>query len=491
MRNSTPELLRVAIVGGGLAGLTTAYELVRRTRIDLLPIEIRLYEAEDRLGGTIRSEERDGFLIEHGAPSFATDNTAGLRLAAELGLRDELIPAHVERGVLVWWEGGLHPMPPGLSPLAAGGRRALLKNTLLTKKGKLGVALERLVPRRARRSEESIASFVSRRFGRQMLERVGDPLLGGYHCGDPAKLGMRYAFPQLLDLERRHGSISKGLRRAATPSDGSHDPFPGVPKKITRSPVVSFRAGMQTLIDAVADAIQRNDTGALQLGRRITSLRPAGDPVGAAAYALETADGETWIADICVLALPARTASRLVEAFTPEVAEGLSAIEHASSMAVFLGYGGRAKSLPEAMGCLVPHLQGRPANGCSFVHQEFDFRAPPGAALLRVDMGGERKPPLVDWEDASAVRVARKEVAEMLGVTGEPTLADVSRRPRGHPQYIVGHAKRIESIEKELAFHPGLLLAGSALYGVTVPDVIDNGRATAATISDMARTRLA
>jgi oxygen-dependent protoporphyrinogen oxidase len=220
-------------------------------------------------------------------------------------------------------------------------------------------------------------------------------------------------------------------------------------------------------------------------------LRPAGDPVGAAAYALETADGESWVADICVLALPARVASRLVESFAPEVAEGLASIQHASSLAVHLGYGGRGKDLPEATGCLVPHVQGRPTAACALVHQEFGFRAPPGAALLRVHMGGERKPPLVDWDDDSAVRVARKEVAELLGVTGEPLLAQVSRRPRGHPQYVVGHAKRIQRIEKELGFHPGLLIAGSSLYGVTVPDVIDNGRTTAGTISDMARTRLA
>ncbi len=490
MRNSTPELLRVAIVGGGLAGLTTAYELVRRTRIDLLPIEIRLYEAEDRLGGAIRSERRDGFLIEHGADSFPTANTAGLRLATELQLREELIPAHVERGLMVWWEDDLHAMPPGLSPLAGTRRRALLGNTLLTKGAKMRVACERLVPRRARRSDESIGSFVSRRFGRQMLERVGDPLLAGYHCGDPAALGMAYTYPELIALERSHGSVSKGLRRT-DPSHDGQDPFPGVPKKVTRSPIVSFREGMQTLIDAIAETIQRNDTGALQVGRPVTRISPAGDPVGAAAYELETADGETWVADICVLALPARVASRLVASFTPEVGDSLGSIPHASSMAVYLGYRGRSKDIAEAMEVLVPHAQERPASSCALVHQQFGFRAPAGAALLRVQMGGERKPPLIDWEDATAVRVARKEVAEMLGVTGEPDFAEVLRRPRAHPQYLVDHAKRIAAVERELEFHSGLLLAGSCLYGATVPDVIENGRATAGTISDLALTRLA
>ena len=241
----------------------------------------------------------------------------------------------------------------------------------------------------------------------------------------------------------------------------------------------------------MADAIQRNDTGALQIGRPVTRLVPAGDPVGAAAYELETADGETWVADICVLAVPARVASRLMGSFAPEVGEALAAIPHASSLAVYLGYRSRADGMPEAMGCLVPHAQERPAASCSLVHQEFGFRTPPGASLLRVEMGGERKPPLVDWEDATAVRVARKEAAELLGVTGEPAVVEVLRRPRAHPQYLVNHAKRIGAIERELGFHSGLLLAGSCLYGATVPDVIENGRATAGTISDLARTRLA
>ncbi len=490
MHNSTPDLLRVAIVGGGLSGLTTAYELVRRTRIDLLPIEIRLYEAEDRVGGTIRSEVRDGYLVEHGADSFPTANTAALRLASELGLRDELVPAHIERGMLVWWEGALHPLPPGLSPLAEVSRRALLRSSLLSKGARARVAIERLIPRRSRRSDESVAAFVSRRFGRQMLERVGDPLLAGSYYGDPEALGMRYTFPELLALEREYGSLSKGLRRAAPSHDGN-DPFPGVPKKVTRSPVVSFRAGMQTLIDAVANAIRRNDTGALQIGRPVRSIRPAGDPVGAAAYGLETADGEIWVADICVLALPARVASKLVGSFAPEVGEGLATIPHASSLAVYLGYPGAVKKAPEGIGCLVPHVLERPTASCSLVHNAFAFRAPPGAALVRVDMGGERKPALVDWEDPSAVRVARKEVAEMLGIRGEPDFAKVLRRPRAHPQYLVDHGKRIEAIERELGFHSGLLLAGSCLYGATVPDVIDNGRATAGTISDLARTRMA
>lgn len=485
---STPDLVRVAVVGGGLAGLTVTHELVRRARIDFLPLEIRLYEAEERFGGAIRSERSQDFLCEHGAASFSTTDDGVLRLVAELGLQGELIAAHAERGVSIWWNNAWHPMPPGLSRGTDNGRRALLRNTLLSSRAKLRVALEAQVPIRRRSVHETVAGFVTRRFGRQMLERVGEPLLAARHYGDPAALSVSYAFPELVALERSHGSVRKGLRRL---DQRDEDRF-GIPKKIVRSPEASFRDGMQVLVDGVAAAVRRGDTGALQCGGRLVGIRPAGDPLGAAAYALEIEGGEPWIADVCVLAVPARVTARLVRSFAPEVADGLDAIPHSSSLAVSLGYDRAAGAgFPEAMCCLVPGIQGRVALSCELVHQEFDYRTPAGAALVRVHMGGARNPALVDWDDDTAVRAARKEVAELFGVRAEPVLAKVARRPRGHPQHLVDHAARVRAIEHELEFHSGLLLTGAAIHGSSMAQVIDGSRATAATVADMARSLLA
>ena len=488
---STPDLLRVAIIGGGLAGLTTAYELIRLTRIDALPLEIRLYETDDVAGGAIHTERREGFLLERGADSFSTENPAGLLLAVELGLQDQLIPAHVERGVLIWWDDRCHPLPPGLSRLAEGRVRDLLRSSLLTRAGKIRASLERVEPRRQPRIDESISSFVTRRFGRQVLERVGDPMLAGFYRGDPDQLGIRYTFPELLELEQSYGSIAKGHRRALRANGAGQGEFPGVPMKVTRSPVVSFRGGMQTLVDAIVEAIRRNDTGALQLGCRVRRLQPAGDPLGAAAYTVKAEHSEDWTADICVLAVPQRRAATLVKGFAPEVAKGLLCIPHASSLSVHLGYDqAAARKIPDTMGCLVPHSQGRPSLACWVVHRKLDFRAPPGAALLNVELGGERKPHFLDLKDRSAVRVARKEAETLLGFRAEPTLSVVRRWPGSHPQYNVDHAARIEEVERQLDFHSGLLIAGSSLYGAAIPDVIVNGRATARIISDLVQTRL-
>jgi oxygen-dependent protoporphyrinogen oxidase len=487
---TTPDLLRVAIIGGGLAGLTTAYELVRLIRIDALPVEFRLYEGSQATGGIIHTDNEQGFLLERSADSFSTDNPAALRLAVELGLQEELIPAHVERGMLVRWDGRCHPMPPGLSRLGKGQGGGLLRSSLLTTAGRFRACLERFEPRRQMRSEESISAFVTRRFGKQMLERVGDPLLAGFHRGDPTQLGIRFTFPELVELELEHGSITKGWSRAVDRNGSEVGEFPGVPRKVTRSPIVSFRGGMQTLVDALSDAIRRNDTGALQLGRRVTRLRPAGDPLGAAAYMVETADGESWTADICVLAVPDRKAASLVKGFAPEVERHLLSIPHASSVSVYLGYDKQAaQSLPDTMGCLVPHSQGMPTISCWAVHRKLDLRAPPGAGLLHLQMGGERKPHLLDMADRSVLRVARREVAALFGLKADPILTAVHRWPAAHPQYTVEHAERVERTESALDLHSGLMIAGSALYGAAVPDVIANGRATARIVSDQVLTR--
>jgi oxygen-dependent protoporphyrinogen oxidase len=332
---------------------------------------------------------------------------------------------------------------------------------------------------------------VTRRFGRQVLERVADPLLAGFYRGDPERLGIRYTFPELLELERTYGSIAKGHRRGLRANGVDQREFPGVPMKVTRSPIVSFRGGMQTFADAVAEAIRRNDTGALRLGCRVRSLRPAGDPVGAAAYTVKADQSEDWTADICVLAVPQRTAATLVKDFAPEVAKGLMSIPHASSLSVHLGYDQRAaRNIPDTMGCLVPHSEGRPSLACWVSHRKLDFRAPPRAALLNVELGGERKSHFLDLRDRSAVRVARKEAEILLGFRADPTLTMVRRWPGSHPQYNVDHADRVEEVERQLDLHSGLLIAGSALYGVAIPDVIDNGRATARIISNLVQTRL-
>jgi oxygen-dependent protoporphyrinogen oxidase len=295
-------------------------------------------------------------------------------------------------------------------------------------------------------------------------------------------------------MERGSGSVAKGRRRFYSPvGDPNGGPtFPGVPLKLTRSPLLSFRGGMRALVDGLAGAIRTNDIEALRPSCKVTRLLPAGDPLGAAAYSVESDDGECWIADLCVLALPGAVTANLIGEFAPEVAAELSAVPHASSLSVHLGYArGALRQVPETTGCLVPHSQGRPSLACTLVHARFDYRVPPHTGMVHLQFGGARKPDLLDWDDDAARRVARAEVETLLGIRADPLFAEVRRWRQAHPQYLVGHAAHIVAVEEELAHHSGLLLCGSALYGTTVADVIENGRATARTISDLARTRLA
>lgn len=490
-----PERLRIAVVGGGLAGLSAAWELLADDDLDA---ELRLFEAEAHLGGVIRTREHEGYLLESAADSFFTDKPGGLELAVELGLVDELIPVHSEHGVQIWWDDRLHPMPPGLSLVAPTRLRGLFESSLFTLGGKLRAALEPLVPAR-RRADESIASFVNRRFGGQMLERVGDPLLAGIHAGDPTMLSIHHTFPRLPELERKHGSVIRGLkrrRRAASRSAGGDRPVDAtnstrieLREEIAGARFVSFRRGMQTLTDRLADAVRRADPEALRPSTAVVTLRPGnGNPARSGRFRLGLSDGSWWTADGCILAVPARAAAELTEGFDPVLAVELGAIPHASTLAVYLAYApGAVGAMPAGTGCLIPHSQGHPVFAMSFLHRKLDGRTPEEGKLIRAFMGGMRKPELVRGRDATLVRIARDEAETLLGITATPLFSRVVRWPRAHPQYVVGHGQRVARIDERLAAWPGLHLAGASCRGVGIPDVIASGRAAARAVRDWRR----
>ena len=216
----SPGPARVAIVGGGMAGLSTAYHLLRDAAGSRDQLEIRLYEASEELGGVIRTEREAGYLLDLGPDSIFTPKPEGLQLARELGLDSELIEAHTERPVRILWNGRLHPSPAGWSLVAPTDWRTFVGSSLFSVRGKARVALELLVPPRGDDADESIGAFVRRRFGNEVVERMADPLLAGIHAGDPERLSIRHTFPQLPALEREHGSIIRGLRRQQRRSGG-------------------------------------------------------------------------------------------------------------------------------------------------------------------------------------------------------------------------------------------------------------------------------
>jgi oxygen-dependent protoporphyrinogen oxidase len=445
--------MKVVVVGGGIAGLAAA----RRLESFLPDAEIVLVERDELLGGKLRTEHVEGFVIEAAADSFLSRKERGVGLCEELGLGDELIGRRPEHhGTFVRRGDELHPLPEGLTGMIPTNLDALEETGLLSAEGKARFAAERDVPVEREHADESVASFVSRRFGREAYEALVEPLMTGIYGGDGEQLSLQATFPQLRGLELEHGSLLRGLA-APPPSD--------------RPPFVSLRGGMGALVTALRDGF-----------RRTTVL--SGRPVARVTRELdvELADGETIAADGLVLASPAFVTSELLADADPELAAAHAEIPYASSAVVTLAFS-RADVVPlDGYGYVVPRSEGSDVLACTWSSQKWEGRAPEDAVLVRVYAGRFGGRDMTTDSDEELVALARDEIA-FLGVTAEPILTRVHRWPRGMPQYVLGHPERLARIDAALAGHPGLALAGAAYCGVGVPDCIQSGESAAESVA--------
>jgi oxygen-dependent protoporphyrinogen oxidase len=444
--------MRVVVVGGGISGLSAA------RRLELSVAEVTLVERDDVLGGKIRTEHVDGFVVEAAPDSFLSRKERGVGLCRELGLEDELVgrrPEHHRTFVRVGDD--LHPLPEGLTGMIPTSRDALEASPLLSPAGKKRFAAEVDVPPRHGPADESIGAFVSRRFGREAYEALVEPLMTGIYGGDGDKLSLQATFPQLRVLELEHGSILRGL---SAPASGELPPF------------VSLRDGMGRLVDALRKSFERTN---VVLGREAVSV------VRDDAFTVELAGGEALAADAVVLATPAYVTAELVADLDPRLAAEHLAIPYASSVVVTLAFS-RADVVPlDGYGYLVPRSQGRDVLACTWSSQKWEGRAPDEFVLLRVYAGRFGGRDLTEDSDGALVALAREEL-EFLGVAAAPVLTRVHRWTWGMPQYVLGHPERLARIDAALAAHPGLAVAGAAYSGVGIPDCIRSGELAAESV---------
>ena len=483
---------RVAVVGGGIAGLAAAWALRRRAVDEGRPLEVRLFEAAPRLGGKIASERRDGFLVEAGPDSFVTRKPEAVALARELGLGERLIETRAEHHRVWMVRGGrLTEIPPELGHVLPCRLAPIWGSDLLSWRGKLRLALDLVLPRRRAAGDESLGAFLRRRFGDEMVERLAGPLLAGIYVADPESLSLAATFPQLAEIERRHGSVIRGLRAAGA----HHAPAPAATR-------VSLAGGVGELVEALVERLcevpdetteAAGGAGAVRVhlhpGCRVLRLEPPSEP--AAAWRLHFdrapvvsgggpfADGiPAFEADAVILAVPAGAAAGLLAPFAHAPATALAAIPYVSTATVTLGYRRADLSRPlDGFGFVVPAAEGRRITACTWSSAKFEGRAAPDHALLRAFLGGPRAEHQLADDDATLVRHAREELADLMDLDATPVLTTVHRHPRGTPQYEVGHADRIATAEQALP--PGLHLAGSAFHGIGIPDCIKSGQRAA------------
>ena len=451
----------IAIVGGGITGLATAYFLRERARSSGRPLEVSLIEGERRLGGKVLTEHVRGFIIEGGPDSFLTQKPWALQLCELLGLADQLTGPQPHRKTFVLLGGRLRRLPEGVMGLVPTRLGSLLRSELFSTWGKLRMAMEPLVPPRRDDRDESLGEFVRRRLGRQALERLAEPLLAGIYAADADRLSLLATFPRLRELERRHGSLTAGVmaQRRRRSKDA----------KEAKPLFMTLRPGLSALVEALMARL--HDVRVIT-GQRITQLERRSRNMKSS-YSLRLADGQLLEADAVVLTTPAHVAAELLEPLSPEAAELLAGIPAVSTAVVTLAFRRSQVEHPlDGTGFVVPPIEGRALTGCTWSSSKWPGVAPEGFALLRCFFGRAGQEDALKLSDEDLVHLAYEELRGLLGLRGEPLLVRVHRWPRAMPQYLVGHLDRLARIEEVLSEHPGLILAGAAYRGIGLPDCI-------------------
>jgi oxygen-dependent protoporphyrinogen oxidase len=479
MSESPPKCRRVVIVGGGVSGLAAAHRLVELQSEDN-PTEVVLLEASNRLGGTVRTHRRDGFLIEGGPDSFISEKPEALALAKRVGLAERVINTNEQhRRSFVVRGGRLRPTPEGFQLLAPSRMLPFLTTNIFTWRGKARMALDLLLPRRRGangRDDESLAAFVRRRLGREALERMAQPMVGGIYTADPEVLSLRATMPRFLEMERRDRSLILSMWKAGRRANEAARHGRGA-SGARYSLFLSFDEGVQVLTDALA---ARLPSASLRLNTKATSLRPEG---GTRRWALQTDTGETLDADAVCLALPSYSAARLLRDTDDSLADELDAIPYASTATVNLAY--RRADIPhplDGFGFVVPFVERRATLACTFSSVKFPSRAPEGRALLRAFVGGALQPDMFELDEDRMVAAVRRDLRDLLGVEAPPLFAHVEKWPRSMAQYHLGHAARVARIRELTGRLPALALCGNAYEGAGLPDCVRGGESAAEAI---------
>ena len=451
----------VVIIGGGISGLAAAWELKKRG------VDALVLEQSGRAGGVIVSERVGDFVIDGGPDSLLVQKPAAVELCRELGLGDRLFPTKPPRTAFVVRDGQLTELPEASFlgiPTRVG---PFVKSSLFSLTGKMRMATEVVRPR-GRGGDQSIGEFIGRRFGREAVDYLAEPLLAGIHAGDVDQLSMQSLFPRLVSLEQSHGSVLRGLSAAmAQAPKSSNGAFVSLPGGVAELP--------ETLVQALGPQAIRLNTRVVQIS-------------GASPYKLTLNTDASIYAHRVIVTVPAWAASPMFSSLDPMLSRLCAEIPYASSATVAFGLRRDQIAHPlNGNGFVVPRVERRALMAGTWVSSKWPHRAPEGFALLRGFLGGATNPGILDRSDDALASMAFDELSSLLGITGDPSLVRVFRWPRATPQYIVGHADRVKRIEERVAALPGLFIAGSGYRGTGIPDCIADGRATAAQAADMKR----
>jgi oxygen-dependent protoporphyrinogen oxidase len=466
---------KIVIIGGGIAGLAAAVHLKAGAKSHDRSVEILLLEKNNRIGGKILTERHDQFLVEGGPDSFLPEKVWSVNLAKHLGLEPEMLPSNdAFKGTFIYSQKNLHSLPEGVMLMVPTSFWPMAKSSLISWPGKIRMGMELFIPRRAATGDESLASFVTRRLGRECLEKIAEPLVAGIHTSNPDNMSVLATFPRFVQMEQKSGSLILGMiaamkkRPHATLS--GPPPKPGQPRMTY---FMSFKNGMGTLSQACADYIGKDS---IRLGAIAREIEPREK-----GYTVVLENGERLEADHVILASPAYDSARMIQGFDEGLAAQMNRIEWSSSATVSIAFRKIDVKVPlKGFGFIVPRVEGRRINATTNSSIKWSFRAPDDMIMIRAFVGGGHHEELVhELDDTGMVRMVLEEFDEILGLKAHPQFSKVYRWYKGMPKYTVGHLDRMSVLDRTVSTHPGLHLIGCSYKGIGIGDCVHEAQIAA------------
>jgi len=466
---------KIIIIGGGIAGLAAAVHLKAGAKAHGKTVDLLLLEKNGRIGGKILTEKHDKYLIEGGPDSFLPEKVWTVNLAKHLGVGPEMLPSNDEfKGTFIYSKNELHSLPEGVMLMVPTSFWPMAKSHLISWPGKIRMGMEIFMPKRKFIEDESLASFVTRRLGRECLEKIAEPLVAGIHTSNPDNMSVLATFPRFVQMEQKNGSLIMGMLAAMKnrPHAMHNSPAPktGTPK-LTFS--MSFKNGMQTLSQACADYIGKDS---IRLGAAVKAVEPKGK-----GYAVVLENGEKLEADHIMIGTASYDTAEIVKGFDETLAAQMNRIEWSSSATVSIAFRKKDVRVPlNGFGFIVPRVEGRRINASTYSSIKWSFRAPDDTVLIRVFVGGGHHEELVhELDDAGMTKMVLEELDVVLGLKANAQFSKVYRWFKGMPKYTVGHLDRITLLDRMLSAHPGLHLIGCSYKGIGIGDCVHEAQIAA------------
>jgi len=457
---------KIVIIGGGIAGLAAAYHIHKEiTR--KVSIECTLLESSEKFGGKISTMRFDGFVVECGPDSFISQKPQAIELCKKLGLADRLTGTNPNHSnTYVYLNNKLVTMPDGLSLMIPTKFMPFIFSPLFSWPGKIRMGMDLFIPKKKNNDDESLASFVRRRMGKEALQKMAEPMLAGIYASDPELMSINSTFPMFVQTEQKYRSLILGML-ARKRKQMNHQ----IKAPMGKQPFSLFMTLKNGLDEMVERLVEKSTTITFRSGTKVTDLSFA-----RGVWNLTLNDGSFISSDAVILATPAKIAARLIEQTAPSLTGLLNQIRYVSTATVSIGYKKEGFPHPlDGFGFVVPQTEGKRILACTWTSSKFPERVPEEYVMLRCFVGGAMREELAELDKDAIGTIVREELLDLMGIDREPAFLKVFRYKKSNVQYQVGHAVLIESVLAELKSFPGLFLTGSAYTGIGIPDCIRDG----------------